>query len=62
MPTCIIGGPDRICSDGKCHVNGCPVGTTQVSAGTCTCASACNGTCPNDCTSSLQVKTSCVIL
>ena len=52
-PSCTIGGPDHICSDGKCYSqSGCPTGTWLVSNGTCTCSSACNGTS----TSYLQVK------
>jgi hypothetical protein len=53
MPTCTPGGPDKICSDGKCYLStsACPTGTFLATLKACTCASNCTAT-----TSSLQVK------
>ena len=52
IPTC-SSGLDHICSNGKCYSeSGCPMGTTLVSTGTCTCSVACNETS----TSFLQVN------
>ena len=59
-PTC-VGGPDNICSDGKCYVNGvgCPIGTVPVGTGACTCSYKCSASSKfcskGQCTSSLQV-------
>ena len=51
IPSC-TSGLDHICSDGKCYSqNGCPMGTSQVSSGSCTCSTSCNST-----ESSLQVN------
>ncbi len=50
-------GPDHLCSDGFCYTgNKCPNGTTIVNNATCSCGNGCSGTCPDTCTSSLQVK------
>ncbi len=50
--TCTPGGPDKICSDGKCYLStsACPSGTFLVTQNACTCAFNCTAT-----TSSLQV-------
>ena len=58
IPPSCSSGPDHICSDGKCYSQsgGCPTGYTIVSNGTCSCENGCSGTCPNTCTSSVQVN------
>ena len=50
-PTC-DGGPDKICSDGYCHLatSNCPQNTTLVSAYACMCSTNCTRN-----SSSLQV-------
>jgi hypothetical protein len=56
IPSC-ISGPDHLCSDGYCYTgNQCPNGTTKINSVTCTCGNDCSGTCPDTCTSSLQVN------
>ncbi len=52
FPSCDAGGPDHICSDGKCYSeSGCPLGHIIISNNSCTCVEACT----NPMTSHLQV-------
>ena len=56
-PTCNAGGPDQICSDGKCYPNATVcglLGLTQFSSVSCTCAASCNACTAGVCTATSQ--------
>ena len=62
IPIC-DSGPDHICSNGKCYSqSGCPLGTTQMSTGTCTCSNACNGTSTSYLQVNITIKSALIIL